>query len=78
MFCPQVSRLAHQMAVVSEHVVAEVVDVAALSELARKYHVTSVPKTLLNGSVELLGSQSEESFLDGIERARSGFGGAAG
>ena len=69
MFCPQVSRLAHQMAVASEQVVADVVEVDGLPELAQEYRVTSVPKTLVNGSVELLGSQSESSLVDAIELA---------
>ncbi len=68
MFCPQVSRLAHQIAVVSEYVVADVVEVDALPELAHEYSVTSVPKTLVNASIELLGSQSESSLLDAMER----------
>ena len=55
MFCPQVSRLAHQFAVASEHVVADVVEVDALPELAHEYKVMSVPKTLVNGSVESIG-----------------------
>jgi predicted DsbA family dithiol-disulfide isomerase len=55
------------MAVASEHVVADVVEVDALPELVREYKVTSVPKTLVNGSIELVGSQSESSLLDAIE-----------
>ena len=55
------------MAVASEHVIAEVVEVEALPELAREHAVTSVPKTLVNGSVELLGSQTAASVLDAIE-----------
>ncbi len=55
------------MAVASEHVVADVVEVDALPELGHEYKVTSVPKTLVNGSVELLGTQSESSLLDAIE-----------
>ena len=57
----------HRIAVASEHVVADVVDVDALPELAHEYKVTSVPKTLVNASVELLGSQCESSLVDAIE-----------
>lgn len=67
MFCPPVSRLAHQLAIESRHVVAEVIDVESLPELAEQHHITSVPKTVLGGSVELLGSQSATSLLDAIE-----------
>ena len=44
------------MAVASEHVVADVVEVEALPELVHEYKVTSVPKTLVNGSIELVGA----------------------
>ncbi len=64
--------MAHQMAVASEQVVADVVEVDGLPELAQEYKVTSVPKTLVNGSVELLGSQSESSLLDAIESVGQG------
>jgi len=60
------------LAVASEYVVADVVEVDALPELAHEYGVTSVPKTLVNASVELLGSQSESSLLDAIETAGRG------
>ena len=59
--------MAHPLAVASEYVVADVVEVDALPELGHQYRVTSVPKTLLNGTIELLGSQSESSLLDAIE-----------
>lgn len=69
MFCPPVSRLAHQVAIETQHVVADVVDVEALPELAERHGITSVPKTTVNGSVELLGSQSASSLIDAIETA---------
>jgi hypothetical protein len=67
MFCPPVSRLAHQFAVASEHVVADVIDVEALPSFAQTFRVTSVPKVLFNASGEVLGSQTESSLLDGLE-----------
>lgn len=69
MFCPQVSRLAHQFAVENPHVAGEVLEVEGLPELRERYRVTGVPKTLVNGTVELLGSQSESTLLDAIETA---------
>lgn len=72
MFCPQVSRLAHQAAVVSRFVDAAVVEVEALPELATEFRVTSVPKVLVNGRVERLGSQTESDLLDAINEAIGG------
>jgi len=54
------------MAVASEHVAADVVDIDAFPELSDRYRVTSVPTTLVDGGVELLGSQAESGFLDAI------------
>lgn len=70
MFCPQVGRLAHQLAVESEHVVADVLEVETVPELRERYRVTGVPKTIVNDRVELLGSQSESTLLDAIESSR--------
>jgi predicted DsbA family dithiol-disulfide isomerase len=59
--------LAHQFAVESAHVRADVIEVESLPDVAEQYGVTSVPRTLLNGAVELLGSQTESSLLEAIE-----------
>ena len=58
--------MAHRLAVASEHVLAEVIEVSELPELAERYRVTGVPKALVNDVVELLGSQSEEKLLDAL------------
>ena len=55
--------MAHQTAVESGHVDAEVVEITEFPDLARRYAVTSVPKVVINDVVELLGSQTEERFL---------------
>jgi hypothetical protein len=54
------------MAVASENVAADVVEVGALAEMAERYRVRSVPKTLVDGAIELLGSQSESSLVEAI------------
>ena len=56
------------MAVASQHVVADVVDIEAVPELAERHHVRSVPKLLIDGAMELLGSQSESGVVEAISR----------
>ena len=59
--------MAHQLAVENEHVIADVIEVESFPEVVERFNVTSVPKTLVNGTVELLGSQTESSLLQAIE-----------
>lgn len=60
------SRLAHQAAVESGQVDAEVVEITEFPELAQHHAVTSVPKMVINDSVELLGSLTEERFISAL------------
>ena len=55
--------MAHQAAVESGQVDAEVVEITEFPELAQHHAVTSVPKMVINDSVELLGSLTEERFI---------------
>ena len=35
-------------------------------ELTRKFRVTGVPKTIVNGSIEILGALPEDAFVRGV------------
>ncbi|TDI44668.1 MAG: thioredoxin family protein [Acidobacteria bacterium] len=60
------SRLAHQAAVESRQVDAEVVEITEFPDIARRHGVTSVPKLVINDSVEFLGSLTEERFITAL------------
>ncbi len=47
-YCFEMVHLAHQMAVASEHIRADMVDMAEYPHLAQRYHVSSVPWTIVN------------------------------
>jgi len=47
-YCPQMVHAAHQFALVNENIRADVVDVSEFPELAQKYEVSGVPKTIIN------------------------------
>lgn len=59
------------MALASDHIRATVVEATEFPDLSRQYRVTGVPKTIVNGTTEILGAVPEEMFvgqaLDGIK-----------
>jgi predicted DsbA family dithiol-disulfide isomerase len=44
------------------------IDTTTFPALAKKYTVQSVPTIVLNGTVELIGKQTTETFLEAINR----------
>ena len=58
--------MAHQMAVESEQIVADVVEVSEFPDMAERYGVTGVPKIVINDEVELLGAQPESAFIEAV------------
>ena len=55
--------LAHRMAVESPHIHATSVEATEFLDLSRKYRVTGVPKTIVNGTIEILGAVPEDVFV---------------
>jgi predicted DsbA family dithiol-disulfide isomerase len=51
------------MAVESPHITAACVEATEFMDLSRKYRVTGVPKTIVNGTVEIMGAVPEEMFV---------------
>ena len=51
------------MAVESPHIRATSVEATEFMELSRKYRVTGVPKTVVNGKIEILGAMPEQMFV---------------
>jgi glutaredoxin-like protein len=68
-YCPKVASLAHQAAVESDNVTADVVEISEFPDLAAQYHVRGVPKIVMNDTVELVGAQPEAAFVDAMLRA---------
>ena len=56
------------MAIANSHIVADVVEVSEFPDLAQRYMVRGVPKTVINDSVEFLGNVPEETFVEHIQR----------
>jgi glutaredoxin-like protein len=68
-YCPGMVSLAHQFAMENDNIKADMIEVNEFPQLAIKYNVMGVPKTVINESIELLGMQPEEEFVRQIEAA---------
>ncbi|MGB9765648.1 MAG: protein disulfide oxidoreductase [Candidatus Saccharicenans sp.] len=68
-YCPMAVRLGHQMALESPLVTASMIEATEFPELAQKYEVYGVPKTIFNESVTLEGAVPEEAFLENLLKA---------
>jgi hypothetical protein len=64
--------LAHQLAVESSHVVADVIEAQEFPDLARRYAVRGVPKIVINDEVEFVGALPEAQFLAYVRAATNG------
>ena len=51
------------MAVESLKVTSSIVEASEYPDLVRKYQVSGVPKTMVNGKVEILGARPEADFV---------------
>ena len=61
--CPRVVTLAHRMAIESPHIRATCIEATEFMDLSRDYRVTGVPKTVINGTTEILGAVPEDQFV---------------
>jgi glutaredoxin-like protein len=62
--CPRAVTMAHEMAFASPLVRAFAVEATEYPDLARRYRVTGVPKTVVDDDIEILGALPEEDFVD--------------
>ena len=61
--CPRAVTLAHRLAVESPLITASCVEATEFMDLSRQFRVTGVPKTIVNGSIEILGALPEDQFV---------------
>jgi predicted DsbA family dithiol-disulfide isomerase len=69
-------RLAHHLAVASEWIRGDCVEATEFPDLARRYMVMAVPKTVVNDRVSFEGAVPEAEFVDAVFRAVDGAGAA--
>ncbi len=68
-YCPKAVRTAHKFAMASEYITGDMVEVSEFPHLAVKYDVQGVPKTVINETVEIVGAQPTENFLEAVLQA---------
>ena len=57
-------------------ITASCVEATEFMDLSRKFHVTGVPKTIVNGSIEILGALPEDQFVRTVVGAPDGDAGS--
>lgn len=65
-YCPRAVRLAHQFALESEQVVADMVEATEFPQLSQRYGVMGVPHTVANDRQAARGALPESHFLDHV------------
>ena len=73
-YCPRAARLAFKFAIESEKVTADGVEVTGYPDLARKYQVSSVPKTVVGESLHFVGAGPEAMLLKHVQEAAGASG----
>jgi len=69
-YCPRMVRLAHQFAMENELIKADMIEASEYPQLVQKYAIMSVPKTVINETIEIVGATPEEYFVDQVIRAQ--------
>jgi glutaredoxin-like protein len=68
-YCPRAALLAFRFALASDKVSADAVEVTGFPELARRYQVSSVPKTVVGDTLEFVGALPEAHLLQQVQQA---------
>jgi glutaredoxin-like protein len=70
-YCPRMAALAFALAVASPQITTSVVEITEFPDLAHRYRVTGVPKTVVNDRLEIIGAVPEDEFVKQIAAAGS-------
>jgi len=68
-FCPRAARMAHQLAIESEFIRSDVIEMIEFPYLVQKYSVMSVPHIVINEDTAFVGAQQIEFFIEQINMA---------
>ncbi len=61
--------MAHKLAIENEHITADVVEVSEFMDMAQRYQVQGVPKTVVNERIEIIGAIPEPRFVQQVFEA---------
>jgi glutaredoxin-like protein len=65
-YCSSVVRLAHQFALQSPFIRAEMIESTEFQDLSNRYNVYGVPKTIVNETISFEGAVPEDEFLANV------------
>jgi len=68
-YCPNMMRLAYQMAMVTPHIKAETIEINEFPDLADRYKVQAVPLTVINDQVAIPGMVQEADLVKELMKA---------
>lgn len=68
-YCPQAVVLAHQLAMESDLITADMVEATEFPHLSMKYQVQGVPRTVINDDFHLEGAAPEQMLLGKLQEA---------
>jgi glutaredoxin-like protein len=67
--CPAMARAAYQLAISSDKIVADVIEVEEFPGLARQLELRGVPTTIINEEEVLMGNVGPRRLLEAVEKA---------
>ncbi len=62
-YCPLAVRMAHKLAIESDLISTDIIEIVEFPHLIQKYHISGVPKVIINEKVEFVGALPEETFV---------------
>jgi glutaredoxin-like protein len=68
-YCPKAARIAHQFAMLNPRVLAEVIEANEFQALSERYAVQTVPKTVINDTIQFVGPLPEAKVLAAVQEA---------
>jgi glutaredoxin-like protein len=68
-YCPPAVLLAHQLAMESDHIRADMIEASEFPDLSMKYQVMGVPRTVINENVHMEGAAPEQALLAKLQQA---------
>ncbi|MFO7837540.1 MAG: thioredoxin family protein [Candidatus Thorarchaeota archaeon] len=68
-YCPNVVRLAHQAAIINLKIESDMIEALEFKDLAQRYEVFGVPKTIFNEVLSAEGNITPEEFVDKLYEA---------
>ncbi|MBN1984424.1 MAG: thioredoxin family protein [Chitinivibrionales bacterium] len=67
--CPRAVHIAHQMAIQSDYISADMIEIQEFPHLTQKYNIYSVPKVVLNETYSFEGTLPDYMFADYVLKA---------